>query len=263
VVLNIFYKPKKNDEITKYDRRPHILNTNFTDQDIFSAINFLAAKKSLDYNFDGNKIKIRDLRNYNTFRKFALKYRDGTNLISVDSNTSLFDKGNKIIVIGDNVKATVEIPSKKPRTIKHIDSNIKNSQEAKIKAFDLLELHNKPSRKITLTLEKTGFELMRAGDLISLNFPNHNIPPDDYIVFEIENVMSSVAKITVGTFNKGIAERLSEISLSQSIGFTNLFTKNTSKTLTGKAVLDQFMPIERSLNYELKSTSGGSIFGFV
>ena len=262
-IEDIFYKPIKNDEITKYERKPHILNTNFTDQDIFSAINYLAAKKSLDYNFDGNKIKIRDLDNYNTHRKFALKYRDGTNLISVDSNTSLFDKASKIIVIGDNVKAEIEVPSKTNRTIKHIDSNIKNSQEAKIKGFALLELHNKPSRKITLTLEKTGFELMKAGDLISLDFPNHNIPADDYIVFEIENIMSSVAKITVGTFNKTVAERLSEIAISQSKGFTNLLTKNTTKVLTARLVLDDMLMMEKSLNYELKSTEGGSTFGFV
>ncbi len=262
VVSNIFYKPKKNDEITKYDRQPHIINTRFKDQDLFSAINFLAAKKSLDYNFDGNKIKIRNLNNYSPHRKFSLKYRDGANLISVDSNNSLFDKANKITVIGDNVKAVVEVPEKKTRTLKHIDPNIRNSQEARIKAYALLELHNKASRKITLTLEKTGFELMKAGDLISLDFPNHNIPPDDYMIFEIENVMASVAKITVGTFNKSIAERLSELGINQSIGFTNLFTKN-AKVLTGKAILDQFMPKEKSLKYEVKSTEGGSTFGFV
>ena len=39
-IEDIFYKPIKNDEITKYERKPHILNTNFTDQDIFSAINY-------------------------------------------------------------------------------------------------------------------------------------------------------------------------------------------------------------------------------
>ena len=104
---------------------------------------------------------------------------------------------------------------------------------------------------------------MKAGDLISLDFPNHNIPADDYIVFEIENIMSSVAKITVGTFNKTVAERLSEIAISQSKGFTNLLTKNTTKVLTARLVLDDMLMMEKSLNYELKSTEGGSTFGFV
>ena len=261
-VSNIFYKPKKNDEITKYERHPFILNTNFNEQDIFSSVNYLAAKRQLDYSFKDDKIKINDLSNYHSKRQFSLKYRDGANLISVKSNKSLFDKANKIVVIGDNVKAEVEIPSKKTRTIKHIDSNIKNIEEARIKANALLELHRKGYRKITLEIEKTGFELMKAGDIIHLDFPNHNIPADDYIVFEIENIMTKVTTITVGTFNKTIAERLTEISLQQNTGFTNLLTKKINKTLTGKALIDNILPKEKTLHYELTSSTGGTIIGF-
>ncbi len=262
VVTNIFYKPTKNDEITKYDRTPFILNTEFNEQDIFSSINYLASKRALDYTFDNNTIIIKDLNNYDSRRKFSLKYNDGANLISVESNTSLFDKANKILVIGDNVKAEVETPSKVNRTIKHIDSNIKNSEEARIKAHTLLEIHQAGFRKIELTLEKTGFELMKAGDILTLDFPNHNIPADDYIVFEIENVMSTISKITVGTFNKTIAERLSEISLNQDKGFTGLFTRNINKTLTGKMLIDNIAPKEKSLHYALTTTTGGTIIGF-
>lgn len=262
VVSNIYYKPIKNDEITKYDRTPFILNTEFNEQDIFSSINYLASKRGLDYVFDNNNIIIKDLNNYDSRRKFSLKYNDGANLISVESNTSLFDKANKILVIGDNVKAEVETPSNVKRTIKHIDSNIKNSEEARIKAHNLLEIHQAGFRKIELTLEKTGFELMKAGDILTLDFPNHNIPADDYIVFEIENVMSTISKITVGTFNKTIAERLSEISLNQDKGFTGLLTRNINKTLTGKMLIDNIAPKEKSLHYALTSTTGGTIIGF-
>ena len=261
-VSNIYYKPIKNDEITKYDRTPFILNTEFNEQDIFSSINYLASKRGLDYVFDNNNITIKDLNNYDSRRKFSLKYNDGANLISVESNTSLFDKANKILVIGDNVKAEVETPSNIKRTIKHIDSNIKNSEEARIKAHNLLEIHQAGFRKIELTLEKTGFELMKAGDILTLDFPNHNIPADDYIVFEIENVMSTISKITVGTFNKTIAERLSEIRLNQDKGFTGLLTRNINKTLTGKMLIDNIAPKEKSLHYALTSTTGGTIIGF-
>jgi hypothetical protein len=60
VISNIFYKPKKNDEITKYERKPFILNTNFNEQDIFSSINYLAGKRQLDYSFQNEKIIIRE-----------------------------------------------------------------------------------------------------------------------------------------------------------------------------------------------------------
>jgi hypothetical protein len=261
-VSNIFYKPKKNDELVKYERKPFILNTNFTEQDMFSCINYLAAKQQLDYSFKDGEIQIKDLDDYSTKRRFSLKYRDGSNLISVDSNKSLFDKANKVTVIGDNVKGEVEIPSDVKRTIRYIDANIKNAEEARIKAHSLLETHRKDYRKITLTMEKTGFELMEAGDILHLDFPNHNIPAEDYIVFEIENAMSSISKVTVGTFNKTIAERLSEIGLQQNSGFTNLFTRNIKKTLTGKVLIDNLIPKEKSLHYALTSTTGGSTLGF-
>lgn len=261
-VSNIYYKPKKNDELVKYERKPFILNTNFNEQDVFSSLNYLGAKQDLDYKFVDDKIQIKDMKNYSSKRKFSLKYKDGSNLMSVDSNKSLFDKANKIIVIGDNVKAEVEIPSKIKRTIRHLDVNIKNTEEARIKAHSILEVHRKDFKKITLTMERTGFELMEAGDIIHLDFPNHNIPADDYIVFEIENVMSTISKITVGTFNKSIAERLSELNLQQSKGFTTLFTRNINKTLTGKVLIDNLIPKEKTLHYALTSTTGGSTLGF-
>tara|TARA_R100000084_G_C4636885_1_gene141463 strand:- start:633 stop:1325 length:693 start_codon:yes stop_codon:yes gene_type:complete len=229
---------------------------------MFSCINYLAAKQQLDYSFKDGEIQIKDLDDYSTKRRFSLKYRDGSNLISVDSNKSLFDKANKVTVIGDNVKGEVEIPSDVKRTIRYIDANIKNAEEARIKAHSLLETHRKDYRKITLTMEKTGFELMEAGDILHLDFPNHNIPAEDYIVFEIENAMSSISKVTVGTFNKTIAERLSEIGLQQNSGFTNLFTRNIKKTLTGKVLIDNLIPKEKSLHYALTSTTGGSTLGF-
>ena len=145
---------------------------------------------------------------------------------------------------------------------KYLDANIKNTEEAKIKAHSILEVHRKDFKKITLTMERTGFELMEAGDIIHLDFPNHNIPADDYIVFEIENVMSTISKITVGTFNKSIAERLSELNLQQNKGFTTLFTRNINKTLTGKVLIDNLIPKEKTLHYALTSTTGGSTLGF-
>ena len=261
-VSNIYYKPKKNDELVKYERKPFILNTNFNEQDVFSSLNYLGAKQNLDYKFVDDKIQIKDMKNYSSKRRFSLKYKDGSNLMSVDSNKSLFDKANKIIVIGDNVKAEVEIPSKIKRTIRHLDANIKNTEEARIKAHSILEVHRKDFKKITLTMERTGFELMEAGDIIHLDFPNHNIPADDYIVFEIENVMSTISKITVGTFNKSIAERLSELKLQQNKGFTTLFTRNINKTLTGKVLIDNLIPEEKTLHYALTSTTGGTTLGF-
>ena len=257
-----YYDPLPHDEITKYSRKPLISNVKFNENNIFDSVNLLATKTGLDYSFVDKKIKIRDKANYNNIRKYSLRYKDGKNLVSVDNNKSLFDRATKIIVIGDNVKAVAEIPTtKKVRTIKHVDSNIKNRKEAERKALQLLEFHRKPYRKVTLTLQKKGLELMRAGDILTLNFPNHDIPPDDYEVFEIENMMDELTKVTVGTFNKTIAERLAEINISQDKNFTNLFTKELGSIITTKQVPDATLMSETSLKYIQTGTSG-AIIGF-
>ncbi len=41
--------------------------------------------------------------------------------------------------------------------------------------------------KYKLTLDKSGLEMLEAGDIVSLDFPQSGIPADDYVIFEIEN----------------------------------------------------------------------------
>ena len=71
-----------------------------------------------------------------------------------------------------------------------------------------MNIYDGDARKIDIELQKEGLELLEAGDILRMNFPNHNIPVNDYIVFEIENVLSGTLKLKVGTFDKTIAERL-------------------------------------------------------
>ena len=260
-VVDIFYRPKENEELVKYSRKPFILNTRFAENDVFTAVNFLASKKGLEYVFDKDKIVIRDIDDYTSRRRYSLRYKDGQNLLSVENNSSLFDEATKVIVIGDNVKAISEIPTTgNTNVIKHIDSNIKYVKEAQIKAEQLLALHNTPAIKVTIEIERSGdMKLMKPGDLITLNFPNHGIPPDDYIIFEIENAMSNISKIQIGTFNKTIAERLAEMNIEREGGFVTLFNKSVSVSTSNKAAFVQLGLEETSLHYSISSVVGTDI----
>ena len=212
--------------------------------------------------FNNNKIDLQDIDNYDTKRRFSLKYNSGSNLISVENNESLFDVASKVIVIGDKVKATVEDPSAiETRTIKYIDSNIKDVKEAKVKAEQILEIHRASPKKITIKMQRKGYETMKPGDLISLDFPNHNIPSDDYIVFEIENGLQKISNIVVGTYNKEIAERLSELHSSQSDGFTHLFTSNSTVEVITRFLEDKLTLRNHSLTFKV-TTSGGGTMGY-
>ena len=210
-------------------------------------------------------LKIQEIDNYKTRRNFSLRYNDGTNLRSVDSNKNLFDKYTKVVIIGDNVRAIASTSLKEGlnhKVFTETNSNIKRIEEAKQRADQLLEFYRTPARKITLSMDKTGYELMKPGDLITLNFPSHDIPADDYIVFEIENVMSSVAKITVGTFTKTIAERLAEMQITANREQGNTMTLNLTKEISSNYLEDMMNIDELSLKYSYTTQSGGITFGF-
>jgi len=100
---------------------------------------------------------------------------------------------------------------------------------------------------------------MKPGDLITLNFPNHNIPPDDYIVYEIENAMSAISKITVGTFNKTIAERLAEMNIERKGGFSTLLTKDVTAEVTSKSLFEEVDIDEVSLISQRTTPTGTSL----
>jgi len=257
---NMIFDPLPFDEIIKRERKTHVSNINFNDTNAFDAINLLASKKGLDFKITNNELVAKDIEDTHGLRRYSISYKTGHNLISVESNKSLFDKANKIIVIGDGVKAESEIPiddrNSRNRTIRHVDSSIKTILDAKIKSQQLLQIHNADIRKIKLKIQKEGLELMEAGDILILDFPNHNIPKNEYQVFEIENILDGISSITVGTFNKTIAERLSELTNKQTSNSSVLFGKNSIQSVVGKTVFDSFLVKNGTIEYKIVSSTG-------
>jgi len=255
-VDSIIFVPSQYDELIRRQRKTHVSNVRFEDTDSFSAINFLANKRGLDYKISNGEIIAKNIEDVHSLRRFSINYKSGHNLVSVESNKSLFDKANKIIVIGDGVKAESEIPTKgRTKTIRHVDSSIKSLSDAKIKASQLLEIHNADIRKIKLKIQKEGLELLEAGDILTLDFPNHDIPINDYQVFEIENILDGISTITVGTFNKTIAERLGELSSNQTRSSFTLFGKNSVQSVVGKSVFDSFTIQNGTIEYKITRSS--------
>jgi len=262
---DIIYVPIANtfNEIVKKKKRTVISQINFQDADALSAINYLAAKRGLDYKIENDTLTAKNMDDTYSLRHYYLDYEKSNNLIRVESNKTLFDKATKVIVQGDRVRAEIEMPpSKRKRVIRHVDTSIRNKTEAKIKAEQLLALYQTDIRKIKLKLQKEGLELLEAGDILTLDFPNHDIPRDDYQVFEIENVLSGVTTVTVGTYDKTIAERLTELTLNQKMQAFNIFSRNSVDALMGKVVFDGFNIQNQSTKYQVSSTTGTSVIGF-
>ena len=143
-----------------------------------------------------------------------------------------------------------------------VDSTIRNISDAKIKAAELLEIHSSDAKKITLTLEKKGLEMLEAGDIVSLDFPQSNIPSGDYVIFEIEDVLAGTMTMTVNTFDKTIAERLSELGTEQRSSSSTLFNRNSQTVSSGNLLTDKISVKTVLVAYTVTGTGQTSNTGF-
>ena len=68
--------------------------------------------------------------------------------------------------------------------------------------------------------------------------------------------------MTVGTFDKTIAERLSEIGSQQRSSSSTLFTRNSEEVATGKLLLDSISLKTTLVQYTITGTGETSNMGF-
>lgn len=255
-VTKKYYTPSQHDEIVLFNERTVGTNVKFDDVNLFQAVNSLAIKQGLEYNIKNGSFYARNIEDTSSKRVYPLSYKETNRLVKVESNDSLFDKANKVIIIGDGIKYELQKPvSGDIKEVRIVDPTIKNKTDAEIKAVETMKMYSEDVKKIKVEVQKEGLELLEAGDIVRMNFPNHNIPKSDYTVFEIENVLAGTMTLTVGTFSKGIAERLSEMTLQQGDNNTTQFKKDGEVVEAGKFFFDAIKLKEVSVSYEIVGAS--------
>ena len=258
-----YYSPPQHSTITKYNKKTFVSNLTFNSFDVYSAINSLTQKKGLDYRIEGNKVILRNLEDTSSIKRKKIDFEHLTGHEPIKNNTSLFDKINRVIVIGDGVRYEMDsLDVKNMKTMTVNDSTITTEEEAQIETMKLLELHSGKARKITLQIQREGFELLEAGDIVTLDFPTYNIPLGNYIVFEIENVLGPILTLTVGSYSKGIAERLNEISQGSKQNINHLLSTDSSGTVGGKMVFDNLKIKMDSIEYKVVGETMNANMGF-
>lgn len=257
-----YYTPIQYDELVTYNKRTHISTLKFNNTNAFDALNLLMGKKGLDFKIKNNLFSARDIEDKSLLGKYSVSWKDDNRLIKVNSNESLFDKANKIIVIGDKVSFEMDVVSdengqtnSEEKAMTEVDVTIQTINEARIKALELLSLHDEDVKKIELVVQRKGLETIEAGDYVTLNFPSHNIPKADYMVFEIKNVIAGTLTLVVGTFNKTIAERLSKISTTQTSTSSTLLTDGGINVASGKLLKNKLNINMVSVEYEITGLS--------
>ena len=92
-----------------------------------------------------------------------------------------------------------------------MDETIVTQTEADSKALKLLNLHSKSTFRITVKIPITNVELLRVGDIITMHFPNKNIPNGEYLIFEIRYNNMGIMELEVGAYNKGLTDSIAEL----------------------------------------------------
>jgi len=259
--IDLWFVPLLNDELIKRNRKTFIATNNFTQTPTYQTLNKLAAKKQLDFKVKDRKVVFRDLNHTALLRKQTISFQTNR-LFSISQNTSLFGaKVNKVTVIGDRIKTSMSTNDEGTH-ITFIDATIRNISDARIKAAELLEVHSRPARQITLKLEKKGLEILESGDIVFLDFEAQGIPAGDYVIFEIKNVLSSQITMTVGTYDKSIAERLTELDKAQKSTGSTLLDRNSEEESMGKLLQDSILLKTTLVQYTITGTGETANMGF-
>ena len=269
----LYYTPLKYDELIKIERKTFVTNLNLNYLDVYSALNTLVSKSGLDYSLKDGVFRTRNIDDIHSMRKYSLSaLRDYDKIIEISSHKSLFNVYDKVIVIGNGIthqvfraaenQKTAKRITNQIRTLRHTDLSINTESEARVKALELLDLHSDDNLVIKLKLHKEGLELLEAGDILGLKFEDRGIPSDDYIVFEIENVLAGELSLTVGTFNKTIAERMVEIQAEETKNTIAEATENSEDTSGGMLIPISYNINFASVEYTITQSVENSNMGF-
>jgi len=237
---------------------PYYIAPNYQGVDIFNAANFAAKYKEKEIRLDELGISLIKQTNVRDYRPIVLSY-DNTDLkiISVTRNKSTFDLYNEIIVYGNGLKAikrnrkSIEKFGKK--TLEDVNMELISQDDVDSRAKTLLKAHSEGDDRFTVKMAKTGIELIRAGDIITLDFPAEGIDSGQYKIYEIRRELMGLVELEVGTYRKDLANRFAELSM---LNKSNASSIRGSQFTSTTAPLDFFDTVKlKELRLVIKKIS--------
>ena len=203
----------------KDDREyPYYISPNYQGIDIFSASNFAAKYKQKELRMDETGVSLIKQTNLLDYRPIELNYETNDfKIISVTRNKSTFDVYNEIIVYGNGIKALKRnrksIDRLGKKTLEDVNMELTTQDDADSRAKSLLSAHSDGEDRFTVKMTTKGIDFLKAGDLVTLDFPAEGIDKGQYKVYEIRREMTGLIELEVGTYRKDLANRFAELSI--------------------------------------------------
>jgi len=250
-------------EDIKYDIQddreyPYYISPNFQGIDVFHAGNFAAKYKEKELRIDDKGVSLIKQTNKLDYRPIELNYEtDDYSIISVTRNKSTFDLYNEIIVYGNGVKAlrrnrkSIEKFGKK--TLEDVNMELTTQDDVDSRAKSLLSAHSDGEDRFTVKMASKGIDFLKAGDIVTLDFPTEGIDKGQYKVYEIRRELTGLIELEVGTYRKDLANRFAELSIQNK---SNAASIRGSQFTSTTAPLDFFDSIKlKELRLVIKKIS--------
>mgnify|MGYP003645436714 FL=1 len=217
---------------------PYFIAPDFRGIDLYSAVEFLANFKNKRVVITPDGIKLRPDTESLDYVDITLNSKNDIHIIDISRNESLFDHFNEINVYGSGVKTIrrdrKSINKRGKKTLEEVDETLRTQQEVNERANTLLKMHGEDNYRISIKCSSIGLELLNAGDIITLDFPEHRITKGKYLVLEIKHTMYGFISLELGKYNKGLSERFAEIIQTQkkssAFARSNKFKTQTNTT---------------------------------
>ncbi|QDP57100.1 MAG: hypothetical protein GOVbin1782_107 [Prokaryotic dsDNA virus sp.] len=218
IVNNILSDEGISYDISDNREYPYYISPNFQGVDLFNASNFAAKYKQKEIRIDEKGISLIRQSNDLDFRDITLSYENkDLKIISVTRNKSTFDLYNEVIVYGNGVKSIKRnrksIDKFGKKTLEEVNMELISQDDVDEKAKKLLKAHSEGDDRFTVRMSVTGIEFIKAGDIVTLDFPSEGVPKNTYKVYEIRRELKGLIELEVGTYRKDLANRFAELSM--------------------------------------------------
>tara|TARA_Y100000015_G_scaffold43126_1_gene52389 strand:- start:1205 stop:6736 length:5532 start_codon:yes stop_codon:yes gene_type:complete len=204
--------------INKNETYPLIVSPKFTGVDLYSAITFLMNKKNKKLIEDGSSFSIKNDDSSFQSKLFLTTQSTDNEIFTYKKTKSSFDKFNDITVFGRNHKAIrKEMKSIKKDGIKSLqvfEEELITQSEVDKRANELLKLHNEDNFNLNLTVGHKNMSQLRAGDIITVEILEENIPRSEFLVLDIQHSLSGMMELELGKYIKGLEDRFAELSIA-------------------------------------------------
>ncbi len=251
--------------LSKNANYPFFLAPDFKGVNLFQAINFIMSKKNKSLLEVNGTLTIVDKTNTSNFPNVIIGTRNkNIDVFRVQKLKTMYSFANTVTVVGKSHKGT----RKNLRSIKKVgiksmreyDKQLITQEEVDSRATELLRLHGKFNSKIIVEVGHKGLGQLRAGDIVTLDFPKENIKFSEFLVLQLTHNMKGMITLELGRYTKQLEDRFAEIQIKQQQA-----TEEDSEEVPNKLELSFLDDINLKLIRfvaQKRSSSDGNKLGF-